>query len=82
MLKAVVCQIMISKASILLSRRLQPPCPPPGYLTATQLAKELGVSRQAVCSWLYGRARPSPRLMAKIEDLMGITMREWTEAGE
>lgn len=44
------------------------------------LARELGVSQQAVSSWCKGRALPEPERMAEIERLLGIPMRDWVEA--
>lgn len=44
-----------------------------------QLSKELGVSQQAVSAWTTGIAKPKPEIMAQIETLLGIPMREWVE---
>ena len=51
----------------------------PKVMSQSDLAKELGVSPQAVSGWVIGRAKPTPDLMARIEDLLGIPMRAWTE---
>lgn len=51
----------------------------PKVMSQSDLAKELGVSPQAVSGWVVGRAKPTPELMARIEDLFGIPMRAWTE---
>lgn len=61
-----------SKAAADLRRKLGPP-----VMNRTDLAEKLGVSQQAVASWLKGRAVPEPRRMAEIEDLLGIPMRDW-----
>ena len=44
-----------------------------------QLARRLGVTRQAVSAWLVGDAVPSPARMAALEREYGIPMRAWTE---
>lgn len=43
------------------------------------LARQLGVTQQAVFAWQTGRNCPSPRYMARLEDLLEIPMRAWTE---
>jgi transcriptional regulator with XRE-family HTH domain len=48
-------------------------------MSRADLAEKLGVSRQAVSDWVSGDSQPKPDLMAKIEDLLGIPMRSWTE---
>lgn len=48
-------------------------------LTQAGLAKELGVTPQAISGWLRGEGRPSPRHMARLEELAGIPMRDWLE---
>jgi transcriptional regulator with XRE-family HTH domain len=47
-------------------------------MTQAELARRLGVSRQAVTAWLNG-SKPDADSMAKIEDLLGIPMRAWAE---
>jgi transcriptional regulator with XRE-family HTH domain len=54
----------------------------PKVMSQSQLARELGVSPQAVSGWVTGRAKPTPELMARLEDLLGIPMRSWTEPAE
>lgn len=62
-----------STAAKQLRKRFQP------EMTGAELARSLRVTRQAVANWLTGESLPSPRLMARIEDLTGIPMRAWTE---
>jgi transcriptional regulator with XRE-family HTH domain len=52
---------------------------PKRVMSAADLARELGVSPQAVSGWIHGRALPSAEYMARLEDLLGIPMRDWTE---
>jgi transcriptional regulator with XRE-family HTH domain len=51
----------------------------PKVMTQSELARELHVSPQAVSGWVAGKATPTPALMARIEDLLGIPMRSWTK---
>jgi transcriptional regulator with XRE-family HTH domain len=51
-------------------------------MNQADLAKALGVTQQAVSAWLSGAAQPKPELMARIEDLLGIPMRDWTEVAQ
>ncbi len=51
----------------------------PKVMSQSDLARELGVSPQAVSGWIVGRSKPTPELMARIEDLLSIPMRAWTE---
>jgi transcriptional regulator with XRE-family HTH domain len=67
---------MRTKASDALGTAVKP------KLSQVELAKQLGVTKQAVQGYLNGDFQPSPDLMAKIEDLLGIPMRAWTEAPE
>lgn len=67
-----------SKAAEELKRLLRPP---PPVMNQTRLAEKLGVSQQAVSSWLKGRALPEPERMAAIEGLLGIPMRDWVLPG-
>jgi len=46
-------------------------------LTQKALAQALGVTPQAVSSWVVGRARPSPPLRAAIERITGIPADAW-----
>lgn len=57
-------------------RALLTPLPPPSGITQTQLAVQLGVTRQLVAQWLDGTSVPHPRAMAEIEAL-GVPMRDW-----
>lgn len=59
-----------SRAARLLSEKL---------MSQTDLAKELDVTPQAVSAWINGRTTPTPDRMAKLEELLGIPMRAWTE---
>jgi transcriptional regulator with XRE-family HTH domain len=61
-----------SKAAVDLKRRLTP------TINQARLARELGVSQQAISAWCAGRAIPTPTRMARIEDLIGVPMRDWT----
>lgn len=47
--------------------------------SASDLARKLGVTPQSVSGWIRGKATPSPDLLVKLEDLLGIPMRAWTE---
>lgn len=51
-------------------------------MTQADLARALHVTPQAVADWLRGDSAPRAELMAKIEDLLGIPMRAWTESSE
>lgn len=51
----------------------------PRNMSQAELGRQLGVTAQAVNAWIRGGSVPSPDLMAKIEDLTGIPMRDWTE---
>lgn len=66
-----------SRAVSEMRRKLGPP-----VMNQAQLAEKLGVSQQAVSSWLKGRAVPEPERMAQIEDLLGIPMRDWVEPSD
>lgn len=63
----------ISNAAVRLKTALTP------RMTQRRLAKLLGVSGQAVNSWLRGRSRPAPEQMAAIQRLLGIPMTAWIE---
>ncbi len=54
----------------------------PKVMSQSDLAKRLNVSPQAVSGWVSGKSKPTPDLMAKLEDLLGIPMRAWTEPSE
>lgn len=66
-----------SKASEALYQALKPTKP---KLSQVELARELDVSKQTIQSYVKGDCRPSPEMMARIEDIFGIPMRDWTEA--
>ena len=51
----------------------------PKVMSQSELARRLDVSPQLVSDWVHGRKTPSPDLMRKVEDLIGIPMRDWTE---
>lgn len=59
--------------------RLNEALRPRRVMTQAELARRLGVSPQAVSDWLRGDSQPKPDHMAKIEDLLGIPMRSWTD---
>lgn len=67
---------MISKGAAALSAKLEP------QMTATELARRLGVTPQAVSGWVRGKALPSPKMLRALEDVLGIPMRAWTEPVE
>lgn len=50
--------------------------------TQAGLADELGVTASAVSAWVHGIARPDPEKMAKLEELLGIPMRDWTTTAD
>lgn len=62
------------------SRLLREKCVPDTDWSQANLARKLGVKRQAVAQWLSGVAQPKPKIMAKLEDLLAIPMRAWTQA--
>ena len=64
--------------SVLLRKALARPTEP---LNQAALALQLGVSQQAVSSWILGRYRPSPEAMLELERLFGIDPREWLRRG-
>lgn len=51
---------------------------PPKTPTAAELAERLGVARTTIYAWISG-TRLSPEAMAKVEDELGIPMRDWAE---
>lgn len=51
----------------------------PKVMSQSELAEKLEVSPQAVSKWVRGDGRPAPKLMAKIEEVLGIPMREWAD---
>lgn len=67
-----------SKGAVALATKLAPK----PQVNQTELARQLDVTPQAVSAWLSGKALPAPALMAKIEDIMGVPMRAWTELAE
>jgi transcriptional regulator with XRE-family HTH domain len=71
---------MVSQGAAKLNELLAPK-PALGF-NASELARRLGVTRQAVTGWLKGKNLPSPELMARLEDLAGIPMRAWTEPAQ
>lgn len=66
---------MKTKASVALAESLRPK-----VMSAVDLADKLGISKQTVSDWVAGRSRPEPERMAKLEEMLGIPMRAWTEA--
>jgi transcriptional regulator with XRE-family HTH domain len=67
-----------TKAASALADRVRPAPSESGY-TQQSLADELGVTRAAVNEWCRGKARPRPDVMRRLEELLGITMQDWTE---
>lgn len=43
------------------------------------VAKRLGVTPQAVSSWIGGRTRPSRDVAAKLEAIFGIPLSSWVD---
>lgn len=68
---------MSSKASVRLAKLVAPKTEL--GLSAAELAKRLGVTRQAVHQWITGKNPPSLEMCRKLEIETGIPMREWTE---
>jgi len=68
---------VITKASLALAKALRPK-----VMSAVDLARKLGISKQTVSDWVAHRSRPEPERMAQLEELLGIPMREWTEEAE
>jgi len=47
------------------------------------LARRLNITQQALSGYLTGKFKPEAEIMARIEDELGIPMRDWlTEADE
>jgi transcriptional regulator with XRE-family HTH domain len=62
------------------ARRLRALVSPP--VTQAELAEKLGVTQQAISSWVTGRTLPTPHRLAELERITGIPMRAWTEPAE
>ena len=45
-------------------------------ITATQVAKELGVAKSTVCRGINGDVKPSRRLLGCIASLLGVSVEE------
>ena len=45
-------------------------------ITATKVAKELGVAKSTVCRGINGDVRPSPQLLEYIASLLGVSVEE------
>lgn len=54
--------------------------PVPARYTQQALARELGVTQQAVSSWLRGTNRPSDAARVRLEALLGVALADWTVA--
>lgn len=46
-------------------------------MTQSGLARELGVTQQAVSAWINGRLRPNGERISRIQELLGIAKNEW-----
>jgi DNA-binding XRE family transcriptional regulator len=68
---------MHSRASTRLAEALRPK-----VMSQTKLAETLGVSPQAVSGWVVGKSKPELELMLRIETLLDIPVRAWTEEEE
>ena len=66
----------MTKAATALRSLLRPEPPP---FTQQALAKELGVTQQAVSAWLRGTTRPGYETRMKIETLLGVAIADWNE---
>ena len=71
---------MLSKAAAALASKLE--CRTELGMTASELARKLGVTPQAVSGWIRGKAVPGPETLRALEDVTGIPMRAWTEPVE
>lgn len=50
--------------------------------TQKQIADALGVTQQAVSSWLRGEVAPAPRHRQRLEELYGIPAADWDVVDE
>jgi plasmid maintenance system antidote protein VapI len=48
-------------------------------ITAPKLAKDLGVTGQAVYGWVWGRGTPTPRNMIRLTKILNISAEEVLE---
>lgn len=69
-----------TKAAHALGERLAPQ--KQTLASQSDLARALGVTPQSVSNWVNGQSKPAPENMRRIEDLLGIPMRDWTEPEE
>lgn len=58
------------------ARKLAELCSPPPTSQA-DLARRLGITPQAVSSWITGRTRPAPAVRRTLEQLLGIPVAQW-----
>lgn len=72
---------MLTKGAIALRDHVKP-AKPEGDVPRTQseLARHLGVTPQAVSNWVHGLGTPSVEVLAELERIYGIPMREWAES--
>ena len=45
-------------------------------ITAPQIAKILGITGQAVYSWIWGRSTPPPATMLKLMEILNVSAEE------
>jgi transcriptional regulator with XRE-family HTH domain len=64
----------LSKAAVALKGILKPV---PPTMKQQELAAALGVTQQAVSSWLRGITQPSYEKRMKIADLLGVPIEDW-----
>ena len=55
--------------------------PAPGKGRQTTLAREVGVSQEAVRNWLNGKARPRPDMMSRLAELLEVD-NSWLALGQ
>lgn len=51
-------------------------------MTQQGLAEHLGVTQQAVSSWLRGVTRPNYETRMKIEELLGVPLADWEPSAD
>ena len=61
------------------AKRLSDMIRPNRVYTVAEIARSLGVSRQAVTAWCDGTASPSLKHAVALERLLGIPAQDWVE---